>query len=259
MIALIDGDIVAYRCASSCEPTQKKRFVEPVDDAIRRADELMNRILFESGADSFKMYLSGGQNFRKELYPEYKANRRRIPPPTWLQNVREFLCTDWDAKVIVGYEADDAIGIAHEEDQTVICSNDKDFLQIVGNHFNFVKGIHTVINEEQAKYNYWTQMLIGDKADNVPGPYGYQAVKSAHYFLMDSHPARWDERVREFYNNDEWYYRNRTLLRILRSEPEYNLIRKALDENPISQSEGTEPAEISKGSNPEAISPSNPG
>lgn len=231
MIALIDADIVGYRCAASCEPNKEKLEREPLDLAIRRTDELMHRIMLDSNCDSFKAFLSGGQNFRKELYPEYKANRKRIEPPAYLQNVREFLCTDWDAKVIVGYEADDAIGIHHDRDQTVICSNDKDFLQIAGDHYNFVTLTYSSIDDEEANYHYWYQMLIGDKSDNVPGIIGYQAYKTAEKILTSMPADEWPRHIQNMYGDDEWFYRNRTLLRILRSEDEYDLIRKALDED----------------------------
>jgi 5'-3' exonuclease len=80
-------------------------------------------------------------NFRYDIYPEYKANRKDMQRPKWLQVVREHLVTDWKATVTDGIEADDAMGIAqcteHDGD-SMICSIDKDMLMIPGHHYNFV-------------------------------------------------------------------------------------------------------------------------
>lgn len=238
MIALVDGDLVAYRCAASCEPTQKKPFLEPLDQAIYRCDEIMHRIMLESGSDSHKTFLSGPGNFRYEVDPDYKANRRRLIAPTYLLNCRDFLLSDWDARIVTGYEADDAIGIAASP-ETVVCSNDKDFRQIAGHHYDFTKSIYFEIDEVQAQRQFWYQMLIGDKADNVRGVLGFQAYKTAERTLESTPPEDWEHLIRQMYDNDEWFYRNQTLLRILRSEEEYAIIRKALDENEQRKTKGT--------------------
>jgi 5'-3' exonuclease len=109
MIALIDADIVAYRCAASCE--KQGVVVEDSWVALKRVDELMQRIIAETGASDFKAFLTGSDNFRYEYNPEYKANRKDTRRPVWLQQAREHLVTRWGASVEDGQEADDALGI----------------------------------------------------------------------------------------------------------------------------------------------------
>ena len=124
MIALIDGDLIAYRCAAASE--NEEDWI-----AISRANESIERILSSTRATSFQVWLSdnAANNFRYQLYPEYKANR---PPerPRWLSKLKTYLSVVWYAKVADGQEADDALGIAQctDSSETIICSIDKDML-----------------------------------------------------------------------------------------------------------------------------------
>ena len=68
MQALIDMDLVCFRSAASAEN-------EEVGIAIHRMEELLDNILQKVQANSYKAFLTGSKNFRKEIYPEYKANR----------------------------------------------------------------------------------------------------------------------------------------------------------------------------------------
>lgn len=227
-LALIDFDTIAFRSAASCEPTKSKPFREPLDTAIQRADELVYRVLQETDTQEYLGYLSGTENFRKQLYPAYKANRVR-QKPEWLDNVRNFLLDEWSAKVTGGYEADDAIGIAAKGD-FVICANDKDFLQIPGKHYNFVKSEWLDVTEWDGWFNFYVQMLVGDASDNVPGVVGIGKVGAPRYLnYLDIDGMH--EQVRELYDDDERFDLTYHLLRLLRSEDEYQNILEILSEN----------------------------
>lgn len=216
MIALIDGDIVAYRCAASLK----------IDDALDisnwRAAVLMKQILEETGASEYILFLSGGENFRKTLYPLYKANREGKPRPPALEPTREYLVLEWNAKVTDGIEADDALGIAQMADiqydnpevpfdlRTVICSIDKDLLMIPGKHYNFVKKEFYEVSQIEALRIFYKQMLLGDRSDNVPGYDGMPRQKSTKlieqwYREIDDCKYEWEmyEIVKAAYNEDE--------------------------------------------------------
>lgn len=107
---IIDGDHISYRASSSCEPTKAKPFLEPPEVAIWRVNDLMTRILLELNSKQYELYISGEDNFRKKIYPEYKQNRTK-PPPTYLQNCREHMIMEWGAKIVNGMEVDDMCGI----------------------------------------------------------------------------------------------------------------------------------------------------
>ena len=74
MLALIDGDIVAYRCSASANH-------ESEDIAVLRTDIMMRDILAGTDSNEYKCLLTGPGNFRYELYPDYKANRKDKEKP----------------------------------------------------------------------------------------------------------------------------------------------------------------------------------
>lgn len=167
-IALVDGDIVCYRSAASCEPNKSKAEREPLKEALFRMNDLMYRILNDTGSEHFKAFISGPDNFRYGIDPTYKANRTDKPRPEYLQDCREILVVDWSAVVSDGIEADDNLGI-EQTDDTIICSIDKDLLQIPGRHYNFVTGEFKEIDEHTGWVNFYTQLIMGDRSDNILG------------------------------------------------------------------------------------------
>lgn len=226
MIALLDLDIVGYRSAASCEPNKVKLEREPLPFAIARCDELMRRILHETNARSYKGFISGPDNFRYSIDPNYKANRVNTVRPEWLQPVREHLVVNWNAIVSDGIEADDNLGISQcmEYDETVICSIDKDLLQIPGHHYNFVTGVWTHISPLEGWKHFYTQLIMGDKSDNIPGYDGLMRPKIPKFLqpIIDSINACHSEQamyqvVSDVYElGEEALQRNGTLLYIWR-------------------------------------------
>jgi hypothetical protein len=220
-IALIDGDIVAYRCAAASAN-------EPVDVATLRASELVQRILHEVKADSYNLYLTGSDNFRFKYNPDYKANRKDLPKPEHLQAVREHLVVEWKASVEEQQEADDAMGIEQMRTQdTVICTIDKDLLMIPGYHYNFVTGVYREQFALDAIRHFYWQLIMGDRTDNIFGFDG-KARQSVPKFLeptMEELAACEDELsmfefVRDLYDNDQRLLMNGICLWIRRNEDE---------------------------------------
>jgi 5'-3' exonuclease len=232
IIGLVDADIVAYRCASSCSPTKEKTFQEPEHLAIQRADELLHRIGSTINADELRLILSGSENFRKAFHPSYKANRVQ-PKPEHLDAVRNFLVEEWQATVCAGYEADDGLGITAAKD-TVICSIDKDLRQIPGWHYDFVKNELFEVDLETAIFNFYSQMLIGDRSDNVIGVPGIGPVKSRG-LLTGLAPDEMEAVVlgeyRSAYGGDAEYLCNANLLYVLRDIDQWTEIETLLRES----------------------------
>jgi 5'-3' exonuclease len=205
MIALIDGDIVNYRCACSAEKDE-------VWVALTRADKTIQDILEDTHADSYKVFLTGSGNFRRELTPTYKANRPDERPAHW-QAVREFLVTQHKAIICDGFEADDQMGIDQDKSgkSTVICSIDKDLLMIPGKHYNFVKKEFQEVTYDQGLKALFMQTLVGDRSDNITGIAGIGPVKAAK-ILDPLLPEEYYQACREIYNDDERFHLNLKLL-----------------------------------------------
>ena len=177
MIALIDGDLIAHRCAASAEN-------DPLDVSLERSDHLIERICDEIGASSCEVFLTGSNSFRKQINPQYKANRKDQVPPQWLQDTREHLVMGWNASVSDGNEADDEMGIQQcsSTDDTIICSLDKDLLMVPGQHYSwYISGktpsgtfwekpaIRRTISPHQGLQNFYFQLIMGDPSDNIFG------------------------------------------------------------------------------------------
>ena len=140
MIATIDADIVAYRCAASCDVREGGVIIDSSDEeiALLRVEQLMQEIIHATEADSYRCFLSPSKNFRYLVYPEYKANRKDTVDPTHRKACKDYLLSEWNAEIFDGYEADDALAWSQTE-ETIICSIDKDLKQVPGRHYNFVK------------------------------------------------------------------------------------------------------------------------
>jgi len=177
MLVLADADIVAYRASASCKEG------DDVSIACIRADGLMHSILEKTGSAQYRAFLSGTRNWRKELYPAYKANRKDMVPPKHLYATKEHLISQWNAELSDGCEADDSIGVAHTETggDCIIASIDKDFHQLGGSFYNFVKDEKYFIDETEGKRFFWKQVMLGDKSDNVPGFDGMARVKPTKF------------------------------------------------------------------------------
>jgi 5'-3' exonuclease len=173
-VLIIDGDTITFRMAASCEPNKTKLERDPLHAAIHRIDGTMRNIFESTGADKYEFYIKGDGNFRKTLYPLYKANRTDKVPPMWLEDCREYVITKYNAKIVNDVEVDDMCGIRmsylHTTDVVPVCvSLDKDLLQIPGKHYNFVKQEFNTTTAVEGLRIFYKQIILGDLSDNVPG------------------------------------------------------------------------------------------
>jgi 5'-3' exonuclease len=210
---LVDMDISLYK---SCW-AGKGDYISTVESCEDFLDWILG--LFPGNPS---LFLSGKNNFRYSIYPDYKANRKDKVKPIQLGNIRDYLIDHRSAIVVDGMEADDAIGIAQAED-TIIVSGDKDLLQIPGNHFDIKNNQVFQVTEEDARFSFYKQLLMGDAADNVDGLTGIGDVKSTKLITGKS-KQEMKETVQEKYKSEfgdnwfEFYDRNARLLYILRKE-----------------------------------------
>lgn len=177
-IALIDADILVYRIGFTTEGL-------PDWIASSRVDESIGGILAKLDTNKYKCYLTSQDktNFRYAIYPEYKANRK-APKPEHYQFLRDHLINAHNAFVVEGQEADDQLGIDQtispiDQEQTCICTIDKDLDQIPGWHLNFVKETKYEVSPFQGLKKFYHQLLTGDlPTDNIPGLKGIGEKKA---------------------------------------------------------------------------------
>jgi hypothetical protein len=215
--AIIDGDIVIYRCAFAAEKTKylvetsqgqflsaenhkeaknitetsggviwSRKVVEPVEHALQAAKTSMEAIVSRFG--SYRVYITGERNFRREIAvtQPYKGNRDRNKDPVYKKEVEAYLVERWGAIKTDQIEADDAIGIALSSDEAgCAVTVDKDLDQIPGWHFNWVTGESYRVSNKEADFSLYTQLLTGDPTDAIPGLPGIGQARAAA-ILADS-------------------------------------------------------------------------
>lgn len=246
MIAVIDADLVAFISAASAE-----RDSEWI--AKHRTNEFVEKILEDTGAEGYELYFSGPNNFRYQVFPEYKRSRADVPKPTHYKACRQFLKEDWNAiEFRLEIEADDAMGIMQRED-TICCSIDKDMDMIPGAHYNWAiwrlgKEIRPAktynVTPEKALYNFYTQLLIGDPSDGIKGAVGIGKTKAKGILQGCKTHLEYITACRPYFSCDEEMEMNAKVLWIWQKYPD-NIIdrwKEAGYQTEVIESEGEDRA-----------------
>ena len=218
MLALIDLDLVCFRSAASAEN-------DDLGIAIYRSNELLDSILKKVDATEYRAFLPGEASFRKELLPTYKANRT-APRPRHLKALREYAIKEMAAELAPeGLEADDSLAI-HQTNDTIICTLDKDLLQVPGRHFSWAiqgknwKRPDTFLQQDElgGARLFFEQCLKGDVSDNVKGIKGIGEKKSKQLLSNQETEQDMFELVQDMYSDDNRLIRNGSCLWIRRTE-----------------------------------------
>lgn len=145
----------------------------PVEFSLRVCKVKLETIQRRYGK-RMRVYIKGaeGKNFRDEVYTiqKYKGNRQ-TPKPYHYDAIVDYLVERWDAIRIEGKEVDDQVALDAYESPfpVVVCSPDKDLDQIPGKHWNYRDSVEYEVDEEEAKWMFWYQLLMGDSSDNIMG------------------------------------------------------------------------------------------
>jgi DNA polymerase-1 len=145
-------------------------------------------------------------NFRKDVYPAYKSNRKGHRKPVTYQYGREYAKKMYDSMTRPELEADDILGIlatgnvAQFIGPKVVCSIDKDMRSFPCKLYNWMKPNDGIveISEEEADLNFYTQILTGDSVDGYPGCPGIGPVKAAKILKDAERDTVWGM-IREAY------------------------------------------------------------
>ncbi len=215
--ALIDGDLIIYEISVLGQYYEEedvdKEHIKYKSFAYLEAviNNRISEICEAAGCDDEPViYLSGKNNFRYDIatVKPYKGNRKDLEKPIHFENVKWYLISRYKAIIVDGMEADDALAIHQSsykglfgEQETVICSRDKDLRQVSGWHYGWEVGLQpeyklkwvTELGELNATYKdtisektgkelrtfkklsgvgylwFCAQILTGDATDNIPG------------------------------------------------------------------------------------------
>jgi 5'-3' exonuclease len=193
-VLLVDSDIVAFKFASVNQQDidwgdgVTTRSTD-IGSATLQAVQYIEALKENLGAEHVVICLTDKENWRKDVLPSYKANRKNVEKPELLQAVKDHLCGVYDSYIRKGLEADDCMGILSTMKtymygkKKIIVSEDKDMQTIPGYLFNPAKDrMIRTISQEQADYFHMYQTLIGDSTDGYTGCPG-AGPKLAEEFL----------------------------------------------------------------------------
>lgn len=128
-------------------------------------------------------------NFRHDIaaIQDYKAGRGERPPHYYV--VRDYLQEHYAYYESVDWLEDDDVmasfqnKLFHAEDvETVICSQDKDLLQVPGWHYNTRSKELFEVSVVQGLKEFYKQLISGDSTDTIPGIYQLTGKRNSKKF-----------------------------------------------------------------------------
>ena len=193
MILLIDADSLVF--ASCYKPREEEgSFFENIEDVILKFDETFQRVVNELSelydVEEVLVFNDSRGNFRKLITKKYKANRTGKKPPL-LPQIHDHVRKTYKGIQGCGMETDDLVAAhwkslsdIYGRDKVMIVSIDKDYLQFPALIYKYNKKEVLNISEYDALKNFYTQMIVGDTADNVNYFKG-KGVKFAEKYYED--------------------------------------------------------------------------
>lgn len=170
MIGLIDADHIPYIvCYNKIGEPEKT-----LEEAIKSANSYLQGLINGTNVEEFHLFFTIGKNFRYDIYPEYKANRKNNEKPPFFNEVRDYLIKEYNGIHGYGLEADDLLVIYKnkyiaEQANYIVISTDKDINNLFGLHFDIKNNVARLVDTEFAEQYFWGSVITGDTADNIKG------------------------------------------------------------------------------------------
>lgn len=160
------------------------RLVEPIANALHTVKVQVEKLEKQEWQGEIRLFMGGKGNYRKDACDYYKSSRP--PKPLAWKDCYDFAVKKYADILTIcdGEEAEDGVAILawqgyqeakktrnRDANPYVIAHIDKDLNMVPGWHWNYNKPEEPPfwINEFQAAYAFWYQMLIGDKTDDIRG------------------------------------------------------------------------------------------
>ena len=182
MKVIFDADSLIY---ASCFKNKEERndkddlFIDDVEIAMNKFNKGLDFIIEELSeqVEVTGLIVCNGSinNFRNEVSKEYKANRTIKRPPI-LSELHKLVKQKYNSYWGDGVETDDVVAtlwnkevIANGIHSVIIASLDKDYKQFPCwfYDYHYKRRELIKITEEEALNNFYSQMIVGDSADNI--------------------------------------------------------------------------------------------
>lgn len=183
---LVDGDIIAFTAAAAVQNLYEDEFGFVMPIARRQegeavVDNMLSNLKIAFKSTHMRVALTDPkENFRREVWPEYKASRKASMRPLLLDILKTYLRDNHAAFHWDSLEADDVLGILNTEPQDypgrrILVGRDKDFRTVPGEYFHLmrqdwrVKPFVEQITPWEAQQFHLLQTLMGDMTDGYAG------------------------------------------------------------------------------------------
>lgn len=184
-VLLIDGDIVIYRACAALEFEMELdvlggtvvTYHSDPEEIISHVECYIQELEERFDAEFSIFCWTGKMNWRKDVLPTYKSNRKgtRVPLHLYQTKLHFANSREYNPVMMEGLEADDVMGIlATDPDflpeyEKVIGSDDKDMKTIPTAVAKFADEEVTYVTYEDADKWWLTQTLAGDTTDGYSG------------------------------------------------------------------------------------------
>ena len=182
-VLIIDSNNIMFRIFTTTDVTQSKLQIFK-EFAGRYARVILD---FNNKFNPTHIFImkEGGNLFRKKLSPIYKDGRNKAAADKGNREMRDFYpryekmldaiekFTSINVLQIPGLEADDLVSIPIYKGKYnvkfILASYDKDFQQLYMYNKNFEQYKTNMEMYQNVDYQLLKHLIIGDKADNIPG------------------------------------------------------------------------------------------
>lgn len=201
--AILDGDIIVWKAA----------FVADAEGALS-IDGLLGSLVNKwtpKGVKDIEIALSCPRkdNFRSQVFPGYKENRKDVYKPDSLSEVFEAIDSSYPCVRMAHLEADDILGLGASSGEAISVSIDKDLRGVPGWLYNPEKDKKPyLISTEDADRWFCTQWMTGDSTDGIPGLWRI-GKKKAEKMLNEWGIEDWCAEIEEMYKEGKHVPKNK--------------------------------------------------
>lgn len=201
---IIDCEYIIYKAMTACKifkqcETDKYIYGEYYDirKGLEYFDKEITRICTLLGSQDYQCVVGDSNNFRKNLYSNYKSNRPEKPP--LYPVLFNYINSVYNFTSLLNLEGDDTARIMFEDKsyqpkkEKIIVSCDKDFYSVP---CFFARDVQSnpelqieIVTEHDARKHLMYQTIVGDSVD------GYKGI-----------PQFGDKKAKEFITDDTLWY-----------------------------------------------------
>jgi len=184
-VLIIDADSIMYFASHFPEdslmefPTEEDRIEEAKYRTRTKLEEIHNNIEEWYNIQETFIFIGGGNNFRYDIYPSYKSNRK--DKNQLIPVIADYMLDELNAIPSKGAEADDYVydAVQLSEGNCVVAAIDKDVLYNCPDipfydyrSYKDILGTFKSISKLESRLAIASQVVIGDSGDGIPGAYG---------------------------------------------------------------------------------------